>query len=164
MRKYLEHSKSNQVSLQEEFDLLHLYIELEQLRSKHGFNFQFIIDPKIDIFNLEIPSMLFQPFVENAIHHGLFNLDRKGNLLLTFILEENELIGMIEDDGVGRAKASEQNLQNRKEHISRGMEIINERIQVLNSMEGLKIEVEIIDKTNSNNEASGTLVKIKIPI
>lgn len=164
MRKYLEHSKSNQVTLQEEFDLLRLYIELEQLRSKHGFKFQLTIDPKIDIFNLEIPSMLFQPFVENAIHHGLLNLDRKGNLLITFKLEENQVIGMIEDDGVGRKKANEQNLQIRKEHVSRGMEIINERIQVLNSMEGLKIDVQIIDKMNINNEAEGTLVIIKIPI
>lgn len=164
MRKYLEHSKSNQVTLQEEFDLLRLYIELEHLRSKHGFNFQLIIDPKIDIFNLEIPSMLFQPFVENAIQHGLFNLGRKGNLIITFKLEDNNIIGMIEDDGIGRKKASEQNQQNRKEHVSRGMEIINERIQVLNSMEGLKIEVQVIDKMNQYHEPEGTIVSIKIPI
>ena len=164
MRKYLEHSKSNQVTLQEELDLLRLYIELELLRSKHGFNFQLTIDPKIDIFNIEIPSMLFQPFVENAIHHGLFNLERKGNLKINFKLEENEIIGIIEDDGVGRKKANEQNQQIRKEHVSRGMEIINERIQVLNSMEGLKIDVQIIDKTEINNEPLGTIVIIKIPI
>ncbi|OFY86135.1 MAG: hypothetical protein A3F72_06695 [Bacteroidetes bacterium RIFCSPLOWO2_12_FULL_35_15] len=164
MRKYLEHSKSNQITLQEEFDLLRLYIELELLRSKYGFKFQLTIDPKIDIFNLEIPSMLFQPFVENAIHHGLFNLERKGNLIITFKLEENLIIGMIEDDGVGRKKANEQNQQIRKEHVSRGLEIIKERIQVLNSMEGLKIDVQIIDKMNINKEAEGTLVIIKIPI
>jgi ligand-binding sensor domain-containing protein len=164
MRKFLEHSKSNIVTLQEEVELLRLYVELEALRSKNKFNFHLKIATDIDIFNIEIPSMLFQPFVENAITHGLLNLDRKGTLILSFELEEGYLVGKIEDDGVGRVKAGEIQSETFKDHASRGMEIINDRIAVLNYIENIKIEVEVIDKINNNNEPAGTTVIIKIPI
>lgn len=163
MRKFLEHSKSNIVTLQEEIELLRLYVELEALRSKHKFNFHLRIASNIDIFNIEIPSMLFQPFVENAITHGLLNIERKGTLILSFELEEGYLIGKIEDDGVGRKKAGEIR-SSYKDHASRGMEIINDRIAVLNYIENIKIEVEIIDKENEDKEPCGTNVIIKIPV
>lgn len=164
MRKFLEHSKSNIVTLQEEIELLRLYIELEALRSKNKFNFHLKIAPDIDIFNIEIPSMLFQPFVENAITHGLLNLDKKGTLILSFELENGFLIGKIEDDGVGREKAGEIQSKTFKDHASRGMEIVNERIAVLNYIENIKIEVKIFDKKDDQNNPAGTSVIIKIPI
>ncbi|MCE3278280.1 MAG: hypothetical protein K0S44_471 [Bacteroidetes bacterium] len=164
MRKFLEHSKSNIVTLQEEIELLRLYIELESLRSKHKFNFTLKIDPEIDIFNMEIPGMLFQPFVENSITHGLFNLERKGNLSLTFELEDGYLKGTIEDDGVGRKRSSEINAAVYKDHASRGMEIVKERIRVLNFIENMRIELEVIDKVSHDNVCEGTKVIIKIPI
>jgi LytS/YehU family sensor histidine kinase len=164
MRKFLEHSKSNIVTLQEEVELLRLYIELEALRSKNKFNFYLKIAPNIDIFNIEIPSMLFQPFVENAITHGLLNLQRRGTLILSFELEDGYLTGRIEDDGVGRKKAGEIQTSAYKDHASRGMEIINERISVLNYIENVKIELEIIDKVTDGNKSGGTSVIIKIPV
>lgn len=164
MRKFLEHSKSNIVTLQEEIELLRLYIELELLRSKHKFNFSLKIDPEIDIFNMEIPGMLFQPFVENSITHGLFNLERKGNLSLTFELTDGYLTGTIEDDGVGRKRATEINATAYKDHASRGMEIVKERIRVLNFIENMRIELEVIDKLSPDNASEGTKVIIKIPI
>jgi ligand-binding sensor domain-containing protein len=164
MRKFLEHSKSNIVTLQEEVELLRLYVELEALRSKEKFSFQLKIAEDVDIFNIEIPSMLFQPFIENSITHGLFNLDRKGKLLVAFNIEDSHLIGIIEDDGVGRKKATEINANSYKDHASRGMEIIKERIRVLNFIENIKIELEVIDKKNEDGEAAGTKIIIKIPI
>jgi ligand-binding sensor domain-containing protein len=164
MRKFLEHSKSNIVTLQEEVELLRLYVELEALRSKNKFNFTLKIAPEIDIFNIEIPSMLFQPFIENAITHGLLSLERKGTLLLSFELEGNYLTGIIEDDGVGRKKAIEINKNTYKDHASRGMEIIKERIAVLNYIENIQIEVQVIDKMSPEDEPAGTKIIIKIPI
>jgi LytS/YehU family sensor histidine kinase len=122
------------------------------------------IDPEIDIFNMEIPGMLFQPFVENSITHGLFNLERKGNLSLSFELSEGCLIGTIEDDGVGRQKAAEINSVMYKDHASRGMEIVKERIRVLNFIENMRIELQVIDKVGTSNISEGTKVIIKIPI
>jgi hypothetical protein len=164
MRKFLEHSKSNIVTLQEEIELLRLYVELEALRSKGKFNFYLKIAPEMDIFNMEIPSMLFQPFVENAITHGLLNNDRKGTLQLSFSMENSHVVGIIEDDGVGRKKAMEINANSYKDHASRGMEIIKERIGVLNYIENIHIEVEVIDKVSKENIPEGTKVIIKIPI
>jgi LytS/YehU family sensor histidine kinase len=164
MRKFLEHSKSNMVTLQEEAELLRLYVELEAMRSKNKFSFQLKIAPDVDIFNIEIPSMLFQPFIENAITHGIFNLDRHGHLVVSFHIDDSCLIGIIEDDGVGRKKASELNVNSHKNHASRGMEIVKERIRVLNYMENSRIEMSVIDKTSSSGEPEGTRIIIKIPI
>ncbi|MCW3103688.1 MAG: hypothetical protein JWO09_2128 [Bacteroidetes bacterium] len=164
MRKFLEHSKSNMVTLQEEIELLRLYVELEALRSRNRFNFQLKIDPGLDIFNIEIPGMLFQPFVENAITHGLLNKESKGTLLLSFGIDDNHVVGIIEDDGVGRKKAVEINSNTYKDHASRGMEIIKERIAVLNYIENIRIEMQVIDKMSPENVPEGTRVVIKIPI
>ncbi|MCW3072615.1 MAG: hypothetical protein JWO44_2505 [Bacteroidetes bacterium] len=164
MRKFLEHSKSNIVTLQEEIELLRLYVELEALRSKNKFNFQLKIAPDLDIFNIEIPGMLFQPFVENAITHGLLNMESKGTLVLSFSIEDSHVIGIIEDDGVGRKKAVEINANTYKDHASRGMEIIKERIAVLNYIENIRIEMQVIDKMSPENVPAGTKVIIKIPI
>ena len=115
------------------------------------------------LFNIEVPSMLFQPFVENAIKHGLLNLERKGTLIISFSMENSELI-KTDDDGVGRTKAEELKSFMHKNYTSRGMEIINERIAVINYIENTKITVEIIDKWTKENEPEGTKVIIRIPI
>lgn len=164
MRKFLEHSKFNKVSLQEEIELLSLYVELETLRSKNKFKFVLSVSPEVNVFNIEIPSMLFQPFVENAINHGLFYLERNGTLSISFKLENNSLVGYIEDDGVGRERSKILRSESHKEHFSRGMEIIKERIAILNYIENCNIEMEIFDKFGENNEPMGTIVTIKIPI
>lgn len=171
MRMFLEHSKSNTVTLHDEIELLRLYIDLELLRFKNGFDVKIDIHPDTDIFNIEIPSMLFQPFVENAINHGLMNLDKndfltkkQGILNLTFKIEHSHVVGIIEDNGVGREKAKELKSETHKDHASRGMEIINERIAVLNKMENTNITIDVVDKVDPNGTASGTKVIIKIPI
>lgn len=164
MRKFLEHSKSNMVTLQEEIGLLRLYIELEAMRSKNKFNFRLNIAPDVDIFNLEIPGMLFQPFVENAITHGLLNRESQGTLSLSFSIEDSYLNGIIEDDGVGRKRATEINANGYRDHASRGMDIIKERIAVLNYIENIRIEMQVIDKMSPENVPAGTKVIIKIPI
>lgn len=164
IRKFLEHSKSNIVTLQEEIELLRLYMELESLRSKNKFTFHFRISPDIDIFNIEIPSMLFQPYVENAITHGLLNQEKKGILTLSFSVEDSYLIGIIEDNGIGRKRSAELKSDVYKVHTSRGMEITQERISVLNFIENIEITVDVIDKVNAENEPEGTKVIIKIPI
>jgi sensor histidine kinase YesM len=139
-------------------------MELESLRSKNKFTFHFKISPDIDIFNIEIPSMLFQPYVENAITHGLLNQEKKGILTLSFSVEDSYLIGIIEDNGIGRKKSAELKSDVYKVHTSRGMEITQERITVLNFIENIEITVDVIDKLNTENEPDGTKVIIKIPI
>jgi sensor histidine kinase YesM len=87
--------------------LLELFIQLEQLRFNNKFDYQIVVDKSIDIENTEIPPLLIQPYVENAILHGLINKDGKGHL--SFSLEKNNgsIVCKVEDNGIGRAKAQE---------------------------------------------------------
>jgi LytS/YehU family sensor histidine kinase len=163
MRMFLEHSKSNTVSLHEECELLKLYVEIESLRFKNGFDFKIEVEEGIDVYNIQIPSMLFQPFVENAIKHGLLNLDRRGRLNISFSIKNSELIGVIDDDGVGRKRAKELESKEHNKHQSRGMEITTDRIDAINYIENTNISVEVIDRVNGG-EAAGTRILIKIPI
>ncbi|MCB9360692.1 MAG: histidine kinase [Flavobacteriales bacterium] len=164
MRMFLEHSKSNTITLQEEIDLLSIYIELENLRFNDNFDFKLVIHDDVNTNDIEIPSMLFQPFVENAITHGLLNLSRKGALTIELYIKNNTLVGIIEDDGIGRAKAREIKNKRAVPHISRGLEITNERIQVINAVKNMNIYIETIDKFDENDVASGTKVILYIPI
>jgi len=164
MRMFLEHSKSNHVSLQQEIELLKLYVEIESLRFKNGFDFKLEIAEEVDAFNIQIPGMLFQPFVENAIKHGLLNLDRKGKLLISFYLRDSELVCIIEDDGVGRVRAKELRSALQQNHTSRGMEIIEDRVSAINYIENTHITIEIIDKEKEGANMTGTRILIKIPI
>ena len=163
MRMFLEHSKSNTITLQEEIDLLTIYIELENLRFNDNFDFKLVIHDDLNTNDIKIPSMLFQPFVENAINHGLLNLSRKGALTIELYIKNNTLVGIVDDDGIGREKAREMKNKRSVSHISRGLEITNERIQVINAVKNMNIYIETIDKFD-NNMASGTKVILYIPI
>lgn len=162
IRLFLEHTNSNTIPLSEEIHILSLYIEMEQLRLDNSFDFRLNIDPTINMEGTEIPTMLLQPFVENAIHHGLRNLTKKGVLNLSVIFE-NDLIITIDDNGIGRKKSAELKQISAKEHTSMGMKLTEERIETLNYIKNTQIKLEIIDKINSDNEAEGTKIVITIP-
>lgn len=163
MRLFLESSKNKYIPLSEEIKLLSLYVELEQMRYENKFEVEMIVDDNIDVHSRELPSILIQPFVENAINHGLFN--KKENGLLTIEFEEDGqgmLICTIKDDGVGRAKADLMKQQSNRTHKSRGMQIVRERLEVLQHVDELSIIVTVEDHF-PEKEDRGTIVKIKIP-
>jgi len=164
IRLFLENSNSNSIKLKNEINLLTLYIEMEKLRLEDSFLFQIEIDPLLDTEETEVPSMLLQPFVENAIHHGLRNGKKNGILKLYFGLEGKILKIAIDDNGVGREKARELKQQSNKEHASMGMSLTKERVATINFIENTHIEIQIEDKVNSRNEAEGTTVLITIPL
>lgn len=164
LRMFLDHSTSNFVTLEDEINLLRLYIELEQMRFNEGFNFHLKVDDNIDYKNIEIPGTLFQPFVENAINHGLVNLNRKGNLTLTFEQKNDVIIGIVDDDGIGRQAASVLKELVPLGHISRGTQLIDDRIKTLNYIRDNSITVEVIDKKDENNMPCGTQVIVTIPL
>jgi sensor histidine kinase YesM len=107
IRKILENSRENTVSISNELQLLELYIQLEQLRFSNKFDYHIEIDKKIDTENIEIPPLLIQPYVENAILHGLINKDGKGHLFFSVEKNNGLLVCKIEDNGIGRARAQE---------------------------------------------------------
>ena len=109
----------------------------------------------------EIPSLLLQPFVENAINHGLvYKRTNDGYLKVNFRKQNNKLICIIEDNGIGREKAAEIKNKSLKPYKSRGTEIIEERLRSLELVENTKIEVEVFDKIDENLMSQGTKITI----
>ena len=157
MRKILDSSKSKYITLQEEVELLTLYVDLEKVRFEKLFDIEISIDPEIDLEN-PVPPMIIQPFLENAINHGLYHLtERDGKLSILFKhINEMKMLCVIKDNGIGRAAANKLKKPN---HKSRGIEIVKDRIQTINSQADIKINIETKDLYH-NKEASGTQIEI----
>ena len=123
-----------EITLSEEIEMLKLYIEFEQLQYENKFEYTFDIEHQIDTNVLTIPPMILQPFIENAIKHGLMYLDHKGKLDVKFYLKEDTLVCEILDNGVGREKAAEIQASSIKLYKSRGIDLVMERISILNTL------------------------------
>jgi PAS domain S-box-containing protein len=157
IRGILTNSVSNKVKLSEEIELLKHYVNLELLRFENKFDFILTIAPEIEVETIEIPSLLIQPYVENAILHGLYNKPTKGTLKISVHEDKDSLLFEIEDDGVGREAARKLRQQNFPQHKSMGTILTEERLRLINLEE--KASYEIIDLFNEG-KSSGTLVKI----
>jgi LytS/YehU family sensor histidine kinase len=162
MRLVLENSKQKDITLARELETLQLYIELEQLRLNKAFLFQWQVEAGIDVNAARVPTMLVQPYIENAIKHGLAPLPTGGMLLLTMTVSEATLQMTVDDNGVGRIAS----LATRKKdsHLSMGMDITVDRIRLLSRWHDKKFEVCIEDKYAADGKPEGTRVLISIPL
>jgi ligand-binding sensor domain-containing protein len=170
IRKILENSRENTVSISNELQLLELYIQLEQLRFSNKFDYHIEIDEKIDMENTEIPPLLIQPYIENAILHGLINKNGKGDLWFSLQRNNGLLICKIEDNGIGRARAQEIEQGKVSRHKSLGIKVTEERISGLFELLDYKMEVitedlfEIKQGSEEKPQPAGTRVTISIPV
>jgi ligand-binding sensor domain-containing protein len=170
IRKILENSREHTVSISNELQLLELYIQLEQLRFSNKFDYHIMVDKKIDIENMEIPPLLIQPYIENAILHGLINKNGKGDLWLSLEKNNGLLICKIEDSGIGRARAQEIEQRKVSKHKSLGIKVTNERISTLSALLDYNMEVvieDLFETKPASKEApqpAGTRVTISIPV
>lgn len=164
IRSVLENSKRDVILLSHEVDALTLYIELEALRASFSFDFAISVHTDTNPDSVLVPPMLIQPFVENAILHGLMPLsDRRGHLTIDFSQEGNILNCVIEDNGIGRAAAEEIKLKKSSTHVSMGTSVTQERLDILNKQTGIPTQVMIIDK-DEDGVPTGTIVKICIEL
>ncbi len=159
MRAVMENSKSDFVSLASEIQILELYLKLEHHRFKEKFDYTFEVDPDIDQENIQIPPMLIQPYIENAVWHGLRYKEEKGYLKVEMSNGGN-LTVLIEDNGIGRKKSMEIKTKNQLESVSTGLQNINNRLQIINQIHktNLQVNIEDLDKENQ----TGTRVIIDI--
>jgi streptogramin lyase len=169
IRKMLENSRENVVTVSNELELLELYIQLEQLRFSQKFDYHLSVDKSIDAENTEIPPLIIQPYVENAILHGLINKNGKGDLWFSLERHDGSLVCKIEDNGVGRARAQEIEEKKISKHKSLGIKVTDERISTLSTLLDSKMEVVIEDlfdsgQTEESRQPAGTRVTIAIPI
>jgi LytS/YehU family sensor histidine kinase len=164
MRKTLENSQHTSIPIRDEMDALELYLQLEALRFKEKFNYEIIIDEEIDTLLYKMPTMLIQPYVENAIIHGLINKDEKGLLKVDLLLEDNCIGCTIEDNGIGREAAQIIKKKKNGNHNSLGTTITESRLKLVNSLYGRNMKILYTDLKNDNGHPVGTRVEIHIPI
>lgn len=164
IRLILDLSNENNIILSSEIDLLRLYIEMESLRFDNRFDYEIKVADNISTETTEVPSMLIQPYVENAIWHGLLHKNEKGKLMVEFRKEgEKTLIVTIDDNGIGRKKAAELKSKQVLKKKSYGMQISEDRIQIINRTQKIHATCDIIDKQDAEGNATGTTVKLIIP-
>jgi putative methionine-R-sulfoxide reductase with GAF domain len=165
IRLILDNSNSKNVILSHELEALKLYIEMEALRFDKKFDYSIVVDESVNPDSVEVPPLIIQPYVENAIWHGLLHKDTPGCLCIAISMhEENMLECIIEDNGVGRQKAKELKSKSATTRKSLGMKLTEDRLTLLNKYAELNASVDIIDLTNGNDEAGGTKVILKIPV
>ncbi|MBL7741746.1 MAG: histidine kinase [Chitinophagaceae bacterium] len=165
MRLILDNSNSKNVILSNELEALKLYIEMEALRFDKKFTYEINIEGNIGTDTIEVPPLIIQPYVENAIWHGLLHKEQNGHLHIRVSMAgEGMLQCIIEDNGIGRIKAKELKSKTATSRKSLGMQLTESRLGLLNKHAELNASVEIIDMQNSNEEAAGTKVVLKIPV
>ena len=164
MRNILEGSLEEKILLAEEISLITNYLDIQKIRFNTKFDYSIVIDEKIDTEAALVPPMLLQPFIENAIEHGINHKESKGNVKVIVKKDRGNMVFEIEDDGVGRTKAKELSQNKNKGHRSYATILTQERIEALNKKQKKKITFAIIDLTDKDGMASGTKVVFEIPI
>jgi PAS domain S-box-containing protein len=159
VRGILTHSVENKIKLSEELEMLRHYIALERMRFDNKFDFDIRIEEGLDLESIEIPSLLIQPYVENAIIHGLYNKEEKGLLRINVREEYHSILFEIEDNGIGRKAAMNLRQLNFPKHKSMGTALTEERLKLINAQD--KVSLEIID-LYENGQPSGTKVRIGV--
>jgi hypothetical protein len=172
IRNVLDNSRKPLITVEHESETLNLYMELEALRFEEGnkFTYRIELDDKIDAHEVAIPSMLIQPYIENAIWHGLAHLNksiflRQGFILVRIEEVNHELIKcIVQDNGIGRAQAADYKSHNKVSHKSVGMEVTKERLDLINKTKKINLSINIIDLKDENSQPQGTRVEIFIPV
>ena len=165
IRLVLENSRSEKVTLQKELETLKLYIELEAMRFKNKVQYKINVVPHIDQQYIEIPPLLLQPYVENAIWHGLMHKPEGGNITINISQPAEYLLHIeITDDGIGREMAKEHKSKSATRQKSFGLKMTSERLEAINHIYNTKTAIKIIDLVDADGNAAGTQVIIEIPL
>jgi hypothetical protein len=164
MRMTLDNSLNSTIPLRDEIEALKIYLELEKIRLEGKFEYSINILSDESILNIKIPTLLIQPFVENAIWHGIMLKENQSGWVRISLIEENSIVNCtIEDNGVGRVQADAVRRLRNKEHKSRGSQITQQRIELLSLMYKEKFNIQYEDLTDQFGVATGTKVLISIP-
>ena len=145
------------ISLTKEIDILAMYLKLENHRFKDKFDYSFDVDENINTEDVAIPPMLIQPYIENAVWHGLRYKKEKGFLKVTINQDGKTIIVTVEDNGIGRKKSQEIKTENQKILKSTGIKNIDSRLKIISDIYKTKLDVHIEDAT-----PTGTIVTVKI--
>jgi sensor histidine kinase YesM len=164
IRQTLQNSTASMILLRDEIKLLQLYLDLEKLRLGDRMDYRIDLSPELDPDHQLIPPMIVQPYVENAVKHGIGPLKGvKGMVVIGFKKADNSICCTIEDNGPGM-DASRRNPSEEADHQSLGKSITEKRIHTLNALQKEKIHILITDKRKSGCATNGTLIQLFFPI
>ena len=164
MRMILKFAAKPLIAVSDEIDLLTLYLQTETMRFEKKFNYEFDLKNELDPDEFVIPTMILQPFVENAIWHGISSkTEGEGKIKVSFWEENESLFCSVEDNGIGRA-ASQQVSQKAKTHESKALSITEHRLQLIKPKNGVSAAFEIQDLTDAAQNPAGTKVLLRFPI
>lgn len=162
MRRILDNSQYPAITLKEELEALNLYVKMEQVRFQDNFEFLLDVDKKVDLDGIKVPPLIIQPYVENAIHHGLRMKEGRRVLKVLVFRKKNNLCIHIIDNGIGRKRAGEINRQKATKHKSFGTEITNKRLSLYSELYDKDIRISIVDLQDDKGVAQGTQVEIEV--
>ncbi|MGJ8548797.1 tetratricopeptide repeat-containing sensor histidine kinase [Winogradskyella wichelsiae] len=162
MRAVLENSEEDFIPLKKEIELLNLYAKLEHFRFQDKFDYAIEVDPAIDVDEFQIPPMLLQPYIENAVWHGLRYKTEKGHLKIEIQPKsKDEITITIADDGIGRSRSKALKTEHQKKQNSKGMNNIKKRVAILNEMYKDKVDVTISDFQELEDAGTKVVVTLK---
>lgn len=162
IRAILEQSKSEFIPLSEELYVLELYLELEALRFDNRFCYSITVGDDIDVEEQQIPPMLLQPHVENAIKHGLIHTVSDGKIEIVIRRENDSVVCSVIDNGIGRHRSQKLKSNSLHKHVSRGTALTQDRLDILNTLHSEKYGIAIEDLTDDKGSSRGTRVDVKI--
>jgi len=158
IRTLFQNSDKREISLHEELETCRLYTQIEKMRFGDKVDFNFEIDPGIDLKDVKVPALILQPFIENAIWHGLVPKENGGKVLVSVAAKNGSIICVIDDNGIGRALSMQSKAQYETAHVSRGIGLTKSRLELDKLLNNRDEGVHIIDKTDASNGTGGTRV------
>lgn len=161
LRTVFQNSDKREVSLYDEIETCRLYMQLESMRFGNKFTYALIVDEAIDMKSVKVPALIIQPFIENAIWHGIMPKEAGGILNVSVAKKENDICCIIDDDGIGRELSKQNKFKDGSSaHQSKGMHLTQSRLDLDNLLNERNASVEIMDKTDAAGKATGTTVTL----
>lgn len=157
---YLEHSQYSKITLKQEVDALTLYLSLENKRFNSQLKSRIDIDTTINQLTTQVPSLFIQPYIENALLHGLLHKEGVKEISVNFYIEEERLICEVIDNGIGRKEAAI--INSRKNHKSFATRANSSRVELINAQESADMSVSIVDLKSKEDKILGTKVTISL--
>ncbi len=162
IRTIFQNSDKREITLFDEIETCKLYTQLESMRFGNKFSYHFNIDETIDLKSMQVPALIIQPFIENAIWHGIMPKEEGGTLSVTILKNDDIISCIIDDDGVGREVSKQNKFKaGPSEHQSKGVHLTQSRLDLDNALNNRNASVEIIDKVSAEGKPAGTKIVLK---
>jgi sensor histidine kinase YesM len=160
IRTLFNNADKKEISLYDEIETCKLYLQLEAMRFDARFSYSVSIDENLDLKSVEVPALIIQPFIENAIWHGIMPKDSGGNVFLNVIENNGSVKVIVDDDGIGRESSMQNSATSNLGHHSKGVNLTASRLELDNLLQQRRARLEIHDKKDKNGKAAGTRVVI----